>query len=115
MLKVVNAPLGRRVARRRKALKLSQPALGKASGFSQQNIGSIEKGLVKRPGRIFELAIALNTTPEWLLYEEGPEVVVRADPRKEAMHLLESVPPDRLDPVIRLLKTLQEEPEGKLG
>jgi transcriptional regulator with XRE-family HTH domain len=94
---------------------LSQPALAKVSGMSQQNINSIEKGHVKRPGRIFELAQALDTTAEWLLYEAGPEVVVRVDPRKEAARLLQVVPVERLEPVIRLLKTLKEKPEGELG
>jgi transcriptional regulator with XRE-family HTH domain len=115
MTKAVNASLGRRVAQRRIALAMSQAALARASGISQQNINSIEKGLVKRPGRIFELAQNLDTTPEWLLYAQGPEVVVRVDPRREAIRLLESLPDERLDPVIRLLKTLQDEAEGKAG
>lgn len=115
MAKVVNAELGRRVAQRRNALAMSQTALAKASGISQQNIGSIERGYVRRPGRIFELAIALDTTVEWLLCETGPEEVVRIDPRKEASRLLDDIPTERLDPVLRLLKTLRRAPKGETG
>jgi len=105
--KVVNPDLGRRVVRRRKARDLTQTELGKLAGISQSNIDSIEHGLVERPGRIFELAEALHTTAQWLLHEQGPEVVLRADPHKEVADLAKNVPADRLQPVIQLLKTLQ--------
>lgn len=112
MGKVVNEALGRRVLRRRTARGLSQNDLARLSGISQQNIGSIEKGLVKNPGRIVELADALHTTAEWLRQERGPEVVVHIDPREEASQLLESVPADKLDPVIKLLKSLQDKAQS---
>lgn len=108
MGKVVNEPLGQRVRRRREARRLSQPKLARLSGISQQNIGSIEKGLVKRPGRILELAEALHTTAEWLLYERGPEVVKIYDPEEEALSLLKSTPRDRLGEAVDFLKSLQD-------
>jgi transcriptional regulator with XRE-family HTH domain len=111
MDKALNGTLGQRVLQRRTARGLSQPKLAKLSGISQQNIGTIEKGGVKRPGRILELAEALHTSVEWLLEGRGPEVV-RVDPREEAARLLESVPADHLDPVIQLLKSLQDKAES---
>ncbi len=108
MGKVVNEPLGRRVLQRRTARGLSQPQLARLSGISQQNIASIERGLVKRPGRALELADALHTTVEWLLDARGPEVVKRYDPAEEALSLLKSTPRDRLGDAIEYLKSLQD-------
>jgi DNA-binding XRE family transcriptional regulator len=52
---------------------MSQTELGKEAGHSQQNIDHIEKGKAKKPQRIVtEIAAALRTTREWLLWEEGP-------------------------------------------
>lgn len=107
MGKVVNESLGARVLRRRTARGLSQPQLARLSGISQQNIGSIEKGLVKRPGRIVELADALHTTAEWLQFERGPEVVKRYDPVEEALELVKTTPADQIDNVVDYLKSLQ--------
>lgn len=115
MGKVVNEPLGRRARKRRLALGHSQAVVAEKSGISQQNIGSIEKGLVGRPGRIFELAEALHTTADWLLHERGPEVVLRADPHKELAEIAKNIPADRLDPVIRLLKTLAADLKGDVA
>lgn len=67
---------GGRVRARRKALGLSQAKLGKASGYSQTNIGWIEKGTMKRPqASAHQLAQALRTTAEYLLWNEGPAEV----------------------------------------
>lgn len=63
---------GARVRERRDELELSQPEVGKAAGYSQQRIASIEKGDIKRPERaVRALAEALYTTPEWLCWGEG--------------------------------------------
>lgn len=65
---------GRRVRERRKKRGLSQGALGEQSGYSQQNIGWLEKGVVKDPRtQAQDLAGPLQTTAEWLLYEKGNE------------------------------------------
>lgn len=65
--------LGRRVAARRKTLRLSQAELAALVGMKQQGIDSIERGEVKRPRMLRELAHVLKTTQEWLLYQRGPE------------------------------------------
>lgn len=43
--------------------------------MSQQNVNTIEHGITARPGQLRELARALQTTQQWLLWEEGPEQV----------------------------------------
>jgi transcriptional regulator with XRE-family HTH domain len=63
---------GLRVRRRREELGLSQKKLGAESGYSQQNILTIEKGRMKRPERCaMALANALRTSQGWLLWGEG--------------------------------------------
>jgi transcriptional regulator with XRE-family HTH domain len=67
---------GLRVRRRREELGLSQKKLGAASGYSQQNILTIEKGRMKRPDRCaMALASALRTSEGWLLWGEGARAV----------------------------------------
>jgi DNA-binding XRE family transcriptional regulator len=62
---------GERLAERRDALGMTQDALGRAVGYTQQTIQGLEIGKTKRPGRIVDLAVALQTSIEWLLYGEG--------------------------------------------
>lgn len=67
---------GERVMARRADLGLSQDQLAEATGYSQSNIGWIEQGKPKRPDKhAYPLALALQTTPEWLLHEQGPKHV----------------------------------------
>jgi transcriptional regulator with XRE-family HTH domain len=84
---------GRRVRERRKELGLSQEKLADFSGYSQTNIGWIEKGSAKRPqSQALALAEALKTTADWLLWEIGPKDVgppiLTEDEAKETYHLL---------------------------
>jgi transcriptional regulator with XRE-family HTH domain len=67
------AALGRRVATRRGKLALSQEALAARVGMKQQGIDAIEQGRVKRPRLLRELARALQTSEEWLLFRRGAE------------------------------------------
>jgi DNA-binding XRE family transcriptional regulator len=62
---------GERLAERRDVLGMTQDALGRAVGYTQQTIQGLEIGKTKRPGRIVDLAEALQTSVEWLLYGEG--------------------------------------------
>jgi len=65
---------GNRVRERRNELGLSQDALADRSGYSQSNIGWVEKGQAKRPHiQAQALAEALWTTSDWLLWEKGPK------------------------------------------
>jgi transcriptional regulator with XRE-family HTH domain len=63
---------GERVKELRTELGMSQAGLGKASGFSQSNIGWIEAGSGKDPKKqALALADALGSSPEWLLHGTG--------------------------------------------
>src|SRR5258708_5229479 len=65
---------GNRVKERRNELGMSQETLADRSGYSQSNIGWVEKGQAKRPHiQSKALAEALWTTEDWLLWEEGPK------------------------------------------
>lgn len=108
MVAVDKEGLARRVRARRDALGISQPALAQAVGMSQQGVDNIEHAKVGRPRQLLELAEALQTTPDWLLYARGPEVVVRINPLDEVVTLARDLAPERLGPVIRLLKTLRD-------
>lgn len=66
---------GRRILQRRESLKLSQDDLAAAvgQGTKQQTVDNWEHGKVKRPRVLLEIAKALRTSQEWLLYGEGSE------------------------------------------
>lgn len=73
MLEVDKKALGGRIRKRRIKARLSQTALGLLVDMKQQGIVSLEQGTVKRPTRLKELAAALHTTEDWLLYATPPE------------------------------------------
>lgn len=70
--------MGARVKARRRELGLSQPKLAELTGISQQQILNIEKGRVERPGRLKELAKALQMTQEEILGETPTEMPAEA-------------------------------------
>lgn len=61
--------LGERIKKLRKQQKLSQAMLGKMAGMTGQAVSQVESGSTKSVGsdKLFKLAAALKTTPEWLL------------------------------------------------
>lgn len=60
--------LAARLIAAREAKNLSQEALGKLVGLSQQAIQSIEDGSTLQPRKIKQIAATLETTPEQLMY-----------------------------------------------
>jgi transcriptional regulator with XRE-family HTH domain len=76
--------LGRRIASRRAKLGFSQNELAKHVGMQQQGVDAIEQGRVKRPRLLKELASALRTSEDWLLWRKGTEE--RGDERAHASH-----------------------------
>jgi transcriptional regulator with XRE-family HTH domain len=74
--------VGQRMKRRRNDLGLSQAKIGAGlkarglRGYSQQNIVSLESGIIKDPRQAAaDLAGPLQTSVEWLLYERGPKEI----------------------------------------
>jgi hypothetical protein len=53
--------------------KLAEEVTRRGINLSQQNVNSIESGVVARPRALPELAAVLHTTIEWLQAGEGPE------------------------------------------
>jgi phage repressor protein C with HTH and peptisase S24 domain len=60
--------LGENLKASRVAKGLSQAALARAAGVTQQTIAGIESGRVQRSGRLPEIAAALGTTAEELIH-----------------------------------------------
>jgi len=90
--------LGERVLHRRTRLELSQPDLARLAGMSQQNVASIEAtaDADRRPRRLPELAEALCTTTDWLLYERGPEINPTVNPEKQIYQQLQNLTADEM-------------------
>lgn len=64
--------LAERLKLARKERGLSQKALGELVGVSQAAIQKIETEKAQSTNKILELAQALNVTPEWLNFGDGP-------------------------------------------
>jgi SOS-response transcriptional repressor LexA len=73
MRQVDKKAFGRRVQELRESLRVSQSELAQTIGMRQQGINNIETGVVARPRLMRELAAALQTTEQWLLWREGPQ------------------------------------------
>lgn len=100
--------VGLRIRKRRKAIGLSQPKLAKALDIPQQTIGGWEKGKARRPTRLLELAKVLCTTQEWILREEGPEVVEPKNPKEQIKQVLESLDPHLIPTALEFIRNLGE-------
>lgn len=68
--------VGSRVTELREALGLSQAELAKRIGSTQQSIDMMERGKVKRPTKLHELARALRTDVDYLLGAAAAREVV---------------------------------------
>lgn len=84
--------LGERVRRLRQSRGLTQAALGKLVGMSQQTVHTIEQGDSQRPRRLLELARALGSSVDYLTYGTGPREVATeqqavADRPPESFHI----------------------------
>ncbi|GGA64655.1 XRE family transcriptional regulator [Pelagibacterium lentulum] len=67
MSKIGDSLVGARVTELREALGLSQTELARRIGATQQSIDMMERGKVKRPTKLHELARALRTDADYLL------------------------------------------------
>jgi len=106
--KALAKAIARRVRTRREVVGLSQSQLAEACGMSQQGVDNIEQAKVARPRNLLELAIALQTSPQWLQYGQGPEVVRPYNPVEEILGVLKSVDQDKLGAVLQFVRSLQD-------
>lgn len=60
--------ISERLKQKRSELNMTQAKLAEKAGIRQQSIQQIESGATKRPRFLFEIAVALNCEPSWLLY-----------------------------------------------
>ncbi len=65
--------LGQRLKRARQQVRLSQRALARHSGLSQQLISKLENGLIESTTEIFPLAAALRVDARWLATGQGTD------------------------------------------
>lgn len=96
--------LGERLRRARERIKMNQPDLARATGIDQQLISKIETGKQKKSTDIVLLSNALGVRPEWLELGHGPMIFAYTsdDPRIiHALKIMESLPPEALDYVIK--------------
>jgi transcriptional regulator with XRE-family HTH domain len=69
--------IGERIKEARTALKLSQEGLGKRLGVTREAVSQWERGDAQpTPGRVVEIALALNCSHYWLVTGKG----LRDDP-----------------------------------
>jgi repressor protein CI len=64
--------IGDRIRKRRLELELSQLALARRANVTQGTIAQLEGGRNHGTGKIYEISLALNVSPEWLLYGKNP-------------------------------------------
>jgi transcriptional regulator with XRE-family HTH domain len=98
--------IGKRIRKRREALRLSQPKLAKILDCPQQTIDGWEHGKAKRPRLLLELSKALCTTQEWLLREEGPEEVTPAVSHQQIGAAIESLDPRLVPAALEFIRNL---------
>ena len=106
--------VGQRIKQRRKELRISADELGKALGKDRSTIFRYEKGdIEKLPLDILEpIAKVLQTTPRYLMgwEEEKPTVDDGlSDNMKKLIDFAKSVPDDKVDLVLKLMRTIVED------
>ena len=100
-----------RIRARRVQLSVTQLALAKKLGVSRVSVTKWENGTTRPDGEnLHQLAVALQTTPEWLLYGQGDEV----DDTKVIPYLKPPTPVPiissrRVDRNLRMLKAIRRD------
>ena len=62
--------IGARLRETRRARGITQAALGQRAGLNQAVVVLVEEGVLWHPSVISSLAMALNTTPAWIVWGE---------------------------------------------
>jgi len=106
--------LGARLCARREKRGHTQDSLARAIGMKQQGVDNIEKGKVRRPRLIREIAAELGTSQEWLLWKEGPEEVDNTE-LLEIIELLKLATPGKRRAVMRVLRHPENRARRKIA
>ncbi|HEY5624997.1 MAG TPA: helix-turn-helix transcriptional regulator [Dehalococcoidia bacterium] len=116
--------LGKKIRELREELRMSQAQLSSQGGLSQGYLSQLENDEVQNPSAavIFRLAQALNVDPRVLMdaagYDSGAigrhsEFAVTVDP--ELLRFLARFPREQQNYLLRLLKSLDQQPAGSGG
>lgn len=92
--------LGERLRQIRKRIGMTQAELASRSMVSQQTISKLESGRARSTTELVKIARALNVTADYLYGAESEEFV------GEIYDLIMSLPPDRREDVLVMLRTL---------
>jgi transcriptional regulator with XRE-family HTH domain len=93
-MKIDNKQIGKRIAKRRNALNMTQAELAEKADLSTTFTGNIERGAKCSIGTLMKLCAALDVTPDYLLpgvdkdYHSDPledirDAIYRCDPKKK--------------------------------
>lgn len=101
--------LAERIRTAREAAKLTQRQVADACGLSTQAVSAWERGESKTitGPHLFQLADTLKVDARWLATGEG-ETPVPATFYSQALRILESLPAEKQEAVMNLLKTLSK-------
>lgn len=115
MEKVDKAAFGRRVKARIDRLGVKPAAFAKQHGFDQQLIDRLIKGQTGHTKYLFSLAKTLLTSPEWLLYGDGPEEPPPRDMREQAVNIINNLPDPELPAAIQALQGIGIDRKKRAG
>ncbi len=83
--------LGQRLKQAREYVGMSQLALSRKSGVTQQMISKLESGRAEKTADVFSLAATLNVSPAWLDHGEGDMIQT---PISSIQYVYDNAPPE---------------------
>jgi transcriptional regulator with XRE-family HTH domain len=105
--------LGSRIKYMREKLGLSQGQVADKLGVSQQAIQQVETGKAKKPKYLYEMAVMLGVSYEWLvLGEENPKFAQGATRASNNNAVQEAATPNNADTMIKIVELIQGGPNG---
>jgi len=103
--------IGQRIRTKRELLGFTTEELGAMIGVTRNAVTQYETGrATPKPKRFEALAVALGTTTTWLLTGNEPDELARAQTKTEleALQMLRSLPLERQQVVLEMLRGLAE-------
>lgn len=112
--------VGRRIAKARQELQMSQQALGRLVGRSASAVTQWETGLTSPTMENFQkLSSALSKPVQWLMEGKGEDASdwrAANDQELKMLHLFRSLPPSKKEALheeLELLRLIRSLPDGK--